>query len=104
MINVFFSELLPYLLTPRDQVFKANNLTLLNFFKKIKETKLEDIRQGKENIDLVSTILQEGGDVYEPLGKDAEMTMFDDIKIIFFAATNTTHITINNLFKYIHMD
>ena len=32
------------------------------------------------------------------------MVLFGDIKTIYFAATNTTQITVNNLLKYIHMD
>lgn len=101
---MFFTELLPYQITPRDRAFSLNNRTLLDFLKKIKEAKLEDIRQGKECVDLVSILLKEGTDVYAPLGVDAERALLDDIKMIYFAASNTTHITINNVLKYIHMD
>lgn len=102
LLNLFFPELLPYNITPRDHVFCQNNRTILEFFKQVRAEKLEQIKQGNVGTDLFSILLTEGGEVYGENSSDEEL--FDDIKLIYFAATNTTQISVNNLLKYIHMD
>lgn len=102
LINLLFPELLPYNITPRDHVFCRNNRKILEFFKQVRAEKLEQIKQGKVGTDLFSILLTEGGEVYGENSSDDEL--FDDIKLIYFAATNTTQISVNNLIKYIHMD
>lgn len=49
-------------------------------------------------------MLNEGDEVYDVLGSNAEQTMLDDVVVIYVAAVSTTQITVNNLMKYIHMD
>jgi len=66
-LNLLFTELLPYNITPRDQIFSQNNRTIVAFFKQVRDEKLEQIRQGKIGTDLFSILLTEGGEVY---GKD----------------------------------
>lgn len=106
LVNVFFHEMLPYHFTHQDRVYIANLKTLIDFFRKIRAEKLEQIRQGNVGIDLYSIILNEGGDVYSLINDEAlaEQTLFDDICIIYLAAVSTTQVSVNNLLKYIHMD
>jgi len=66
-LNLLFTELLPYNITPRDKVYRQNNLTIVEFFKQVRDEKLEQIRQGKIGTDLFSILLTEGEEVY---GKD----------------------------------
>ena len=56
--------------------------------------------------DLLSILLNEGGDVYSIIEDKAlsDMALLDDVSIIFLAAVQTTQISVNNLMKYIHMD
>lgn len=105
-LNMLFPELLSYLLSPKDQYYRQNWKTLINFLKQVKAEKLEQIKQGKVGIDLLSTLLNEGGDVYSMIEDKAlaDMTMLDDVSIIYLAAVNTTQISVNNLMKYMHMD
>ena len=63
-LNLLFTELLPYNITPRDQVLSQNNRTIVEFFKEIKAEKLEQIKQGKIGTDLFTILLTEGGHVY----------------------------------------
>jgi hypothetical protein len=51
-------------------------------------------------------LLNEGEDVYSMIEDKAlaDMTLLDDVSIIYLAAVNTTQISINNLMKYVHMD
>ena len=63
-INILFTELLPYCITPHDRVYIGNQRTLMDFFKKIKAEKEEKIKQGKVGVDLFSILLNEGADVY----------------------------------------
>lgn len=51
-------------------------------------------------------MLNEGGDVYSMIKDDelAEMTMFDDVSLIYLASVATTQVSVNNLIKYINMD
>jgi len=73
---------------------------------KVKAEKLEQINKGKVGIDLLSILLSEGGDVYSMIEDKAlaDMTLLDDVSIIYLAAVNTTQISVNNLMKYMHMD
>lgn len=73
---------------------------------KVKAEKLEQIKKGKVGIDLLSILLSEGGDVYSMIEDKAlaDMTLLDDVSIIYLAAVNTTQISVNNLMKYMHMD
>lgn len=66
--------------------------------------KLAELKEGKKANDLFSILLSEGQDTYGVLGDEAETFMFDDIGVIFFAATNTTQVSVNNAIKYLHMD
>ena len=43
-INVFFPELLKYSVTPRDRIYVRNQKVLIEFFHRIKDEKLADIR------------------------------------------------------------
>ena len=54
----------------------------------------------------MSILLSEGEDVYKMIQDRAlsEITMLDDVSIIYLAAVNTTQISVNNLMKYLHMD
>ena len=63
-LNLLFTELLPYNITPKDQVLSQNNRTIVEFFKEIKAEKLEQIKQGKIGTDLFTILLTEGGHVY----------------------------------------
>ena len=103
---LFFHELLKYLLTPHDRIYHRNWTTLIDFFKKVKAEKLEQIKVGKVGTDLLSTLLNEGEDVYGLIEDKAlaELTLLDDVSIIYLAAVNTTQISVNNLMKYVHMD
>ena len=94
------------MLTPHDRTYGHNWKTLIDFLKKIKAEKLEDIKQGKVGIDLLSILLNEGEEVYNMIQDKAlsEVTMLDDVSIIYLAAVNTTQISVNNLIKYLHMD
>jgi hypothetical protein len=40
-INMLFTELLPYTITPRDRVYSENNQTIVKFFKEVRAAKLE---------------------------------------------------------------
>ena len=103
-INLLFPELLPYIITASDKIFRENQITLKNFFSKVKEVKLAGLKEGKKANDLLSILLSEGQDTYGVLGDEAETFMFDDIGVIFFAATNTTQVSVNNALKYLYMD
>jgi hypothetical protein len=63
-LNLLFTELLPYNITPKDRVLSQNNRTIVEFFKEIKAEKLEQIKQGKIGTDLFTFLLTEGGHVY----------------------------------------
>ena len=65
---------------------------------------MELIKAGKVGKDMLSTLLSEGGDIYAAQGDRADQTLIDDVTMIYIAAVSTTNITVNNLFKYIHMD
>lgn len=60
-VNMLFSELLPYTITPKDKVLVQNNRTIIEFFKEVRAEKLEQIREGKIGTDLFSILLTEGG-------------------------------------------
>ena len=66
--------------------------------------KLKEIKSGKVGIDLFSILLNEGGETYSPLGDLAEVSMFDDVMVMYFASRKTTSIAIANLMKYVHME
>ncbi len=53
---------------------------------------------------MLFTLLNEGGDIYGMEGDLADKALIDDVTMIYMAAVSTTNITINNIFKYIHMD
>lgn len=103
---MLFHELLGCLLTPQDKTYEHNWQTLIDFLKKVKAEKLENIKEGKVGNDLLSILLNEGEEVYKMIQDRAlsEITMLDDVSIIYLAAVNTTQISINNLIKYLHMD
>jgi len=72
----------------------------------VKAEKLEQIKLGKVGTDLLSILLNEGEDVYGIIEDKvlADLTMLDDVSIIYLAAVNTTQISVNNLMKYVHMN
>lgn len=70
----------------------------------VKEVKLEELKKGEKAVDLFSLLLSEGQETYGVLGDRAEEFLFDDIQVIFFAATQTTQVSITNALKYLHMD
>ena len=63
-LNLLFTELLPYNITPKDRVLSQNNRTIVEFFKEIKAEKLKQIKHGKIGTDLFTILLTEGGHVY----------------------------------------
>ena len=88
-INILFPKLLKYSFTPRDRIYVRNQTVILDFFHRIKDEKLADIRAGKEvGCDLFSIMLDEGGDVYGMIDDkvEADKTMFDDLMLIYLAA------------------
>lgn len=88
-INILFPKLLKYSFTPRDRIYVRNQTVILDFFHRIKDEKLADIRAGKEvGCDLFSIMLDEGGDVYGMIEDkvEADKTMFDDLMLIYLAA------------------
>ena len=90
--NILLSELLPYLISPRDRVYKKNQETLIQFLKSCRAKKLEEMKQKGPGIDLFSILLSEGSEVYDSAGDAflSEKTMFDDICFIYVAAVSTT--------------
>ena len=67
VLNIIFSELLPYCITPHDLAYKKNVKTIIGFFKEVRDAKLAQIKQGKVGIDLFSILLKEGGDAYSKI-------------------------------------
>jgi len=58
-------------LTPHDKVYQQNCKTLSSFTKDLIAKKTEQIKEGNVGVDLLSTIINEGGDVYN-LAKNPE--------------------------------
>ena len=88
-INILFPKLLKYSITPRDRIYVRNQTVILDFLHRIKDEKLADVRAGKEvGCDLLSIMLDEGGDVYGMIEDkvEADKTMFDDLMLIYLAA------------------
>ena len=50
--------------------------------------KLKEIKSGKVGTDLFSILLNEGGDIYDSLGDQADAAMFDDIQMMYFVASD----------------
>ena len=66
-----------------------NKKVLIEFFHRIKDEKLAEIRQGNAvGCDLFSIMLNEGGDVYSMIEDKvlADQTMYDDLTVIYLAA------------------
>lgn len=66
---------------------------LIEFFNRIKDEKLADIRKGNDvGCDLFSIMLSEGGDIYGMIEDKAlaDRTMYDDLTVIYLAAVQTT--------------
>ena len=62
---MLFHELLGCLVTPHDKTYEHNWQTLIDFLKKVKAEKLQNIKEGKVGNDLLSILLSEGEDVYK---------------------------------------
>ena len=91
-LNIFFTELLPFCITPQDRAYLKNVTTFLDFLRSIKEEKLADIKKGKVGYDLFSILLNEGEDIYGMFGSNerGEKAMLDDVSLIYLAGVSTT--------------